>query len=141
MLTFRPPSQILPDLGAKNSIQNLSLRGFVVPRIHVDGNIVRDPTALARVIMSITGTLRDTATTALANPFASSILISNLTSWSGDRVVNHYLGRPYTGWTVMRPRGGVPVVYENTSQAGLNASKQISLHSTTAGLVFDLLFY
>ncbi len=122
---FVPPAQrVTAGLGTSGQPANLAAAGRSVRRVHVDGAIARDPEALARVITDISGNLQETAMSATANPFASSILLVGVVTVNGAFQVNHFLGRPYSGWIVSRPRGPV-ALYEVTPQA--NPGRYIQL--------------
>ena len=78
--------------------------------------LVRQLEHLQQNVIAVTTPLRSA-------PYANgSTYIKDVSFSSGTaKVLNHYLGRPYAGWRVLRPRTASPVVYEtpNTS-ADLN---------------------
>lgn len=134
-----PAQQITSGLGSSLMPANLAMQGQAIERIHVDGNIVKDPVALTRALQKMSLSLQQAATVAAAHPTASSMLIRNLVSIGGPFLVNHMLGRPYQGWLVSRPRGGLAEVYELATQP--SPATQLQLYCNTSGVTFDLIVY
>jgi hypothetical protein len=137
-----PPAQrITTGLGTSAAPANLALAGKTVKIVHIDSQIAQDPTAITRVIQELASSLADTTTICGANPFASSMLIRDLTSVSGVMLVNHMLARPYLGWVVVRPRGVVTIYETPVQPATINPARQLQLTMTPANVLFDLLVF
>lgn len=119
-----------------------------VPITHFTGPVVEDTALLTKSLQEVSLRLRDLGAHTLGNPFASSILIRNVTLVSGQALtISHYLGRAVTTWAVLRPRptaggtltNGSPVYESNPQPTGTNATSQIQLVATQNAIV-DLLF-
>lgn len=137
-----PAQQYETGLGTSIKPANLALSGGSVERIHIDGNMVRDPESLTRVLQKVALTLHATATVAASHPTASSMLIRNILSVNGGLLVNHMLGRAFLGWFPVRMRGGFVQIYELSPQpSSVDPKKQISLACNGSGVTFDLLVY
>ena len=138
----RPSQQIFGGLGGSKAPVNQSLSaGTAVPIVHVDGNIVSDKSLLAKTLLNLSFIVRQIASSAFANPFASSVLIRDVPVTSGTPiVVNHLLGRPLTTWQVLRPRGASWAGVEVTPQPSyIDATRQVIILPSSTG-TYDFLF-
>lgn len=131
------PAQVIVS-GATPATANLAFAGQTVERIRLDAASCAKPDELARTFQKLGGLLADTTTVALSNPLASAVLLKNITTVSGTLLVNHYLGRAYTGWIVSRLRGNA-VIYEAAVQSSPNI--QIALQASAADIPFDLMVF
>lgn len=141
-LPGRPSQQVFSGLGTSSHPANqVPAGGPTVPLVHVDGVIAGDKTLLAQAVSRIAIILRQVAVSAFANPFASSILVRNVSTTSGTPlVINHLLNRPIVSWTVLRPRGASWAGTEATTQPSyIDVTKQILINPTSTG-TYDFLF-
>jgi hypothetical protein len=133
-------------LGTSLAPQNRSLAGAAIKRFNVSADVARDPEQLARVLQLVTNSIQDLGATANGNPFASSVLVRDVSATSGViLLVSHQLGRRVNGWLPARARGASWAGYELRAgdfgfDSSVDPTKQVQILAGATGL-FDFLFY
>lgn len=119
------------DASGKVTVKSVQFRDIKKARVDVD---LGDQQVLKDTLTSIQDNIERATIDARHNPLLQGTLTEKIAfTAGGTQMVNHRLGKAYTGWICVYASGGYPNFQEGTLSTGLTSSQVLPLLCQNAG--------